>query len=417
MKYAVKDLKLAPQGRLKIEWAESHMPVLMEIRKRFAKEKPLEGIRIAACLHVTKETAGLVRTLKAGGAQVALCASNPLSTQDDVAAALADEGIPTYAIKGEDNDEYYRHINAILDTKPNITLDDGADVINAIHSKRPELLGEVIGGQEETTTGVIRLRAMAKAGALKYPVVAVNDTPTKHLFDNRYGTGQSTVDGIIRSTNLLLAGRALVVAGYGWCGRGVAMRARGHGARVIITEIDAVKALEARMDGYEVMPMLEAARLGDVFVTATGCKDVITGEHFALMREGAVLCNTGHFDCEINVPDLEKAAKGKRELRPQVVEYTLKDGRRLHLLAEGRLVNLSAAEGHPSEVMDQSFSDQALVSEYLVKSKGKLKAGVHEVPAEIDLQVATLKLTTWGVEIDRLTPEQRHYLSSWQEGT
>lgn len=417
MKYAVKDLKLAPAGKLKIQWAEEHMPVLSEIRRRFAKEKPLKGIRVGACLHVTKETAVLMRTLREGGAEVALCASNPLSTQDDVAAALAEEGAPVFAVKGESNEEYYKAIDAVLDARPNITLDDGADLINTIHSRRTDLLEDVIGGQEETTTGVIRLRAMSRAGELKYPVVAVNDTPTKHLFDNRYGTGQSTLDGIIRSTNLLLAGRTVVVAGYGWCGRGFAMRAKGMGAKVIITEVDAVKALEARMDGYEVMPMREAAKLGDVFVTATGCKDVVTKEHYALMRDGAILANTGHFDCEINVPDLEKYAKSKREIRPQVVEYTLNDGRRLHLLAEGRLVNLSAAEGHPAEVMDQSFSDQALVSEFLVNSKGKLKPGVHEVPKEIDDLVAKLKLKTWGVEIDRLTPEQEKYLQSWTEGT
>ncbi len=417
VKHAVKDLKLAPAGRLKIEWAEEHMPVLSEIRRRFAKEKPLEGVRIGACLHVTKETAVLMRALRDGGAGVALCASNPLSTQDDVAAALAEEGVPVFAVKGESNEEYYAHIGAVLDTGPNITLDDGADLINTIHSKRTELLQSVFGGQEETTTGVIRLRAMAKAGELKYPVVAVNDTPTKHLFDNRYGTGQSTLDGIIRSTNLLIAGRTVVVAGYGWCGRGFAMRAKGLGARVVITEVDAVKALEARMDGYDVMPMRDASKLGDVFVTATGCKDVITKEHYQLMRDGAVLANTGHFDCEINVPELQKLAKGKREIRPQVVEYTLKDGKRLHLLSDGRLVNLSAAEGHPAEVMDQSFSDQALVSEYLAKNKGRLKPGVHEVPKDIDDLVAKLKLKTWGVEIDRLTPEQEKYLSSWTEGT
>ncbi|MFH1107190.1 MAG: adenosylhomocysteinase [Candidatus Micrarchaeota archaeon] len=417
MKHSVKDIKLAPQGRLKIEWAEGHMPVLAEIRARFAKEKPLKGARIGACLHVTKETAVLMRTLNDGGAEVALCASNPLSTQDDVAAALAEEGMPVFAIKGESNKEYYEHIDAVLDMRPNISLDDGADLINAIHTKRTELLKDMIGGQEETTTGVIRLRAMAKAGELKYPVVAVNDTPTKHLFDNRYGTGQSTLDGIIRSTNLLIAGRTVVVAGYGWCGRGFALRAKGMGARVIVTEIDPVKGLEARMDGYEVMPMREAARLGDVFVTATGCRDVITTEHFKLVRDGAVLANTGHFDCEINVPELDKASKSKREIRPQVVEYTLQDGRRVNMLSEGRLVNLSAAEGHPSEVMDQSFSDQALVSEYLVKNRGKLKPGVHEVPTQIDDLVAKLKLKTWGVEIDVLTPEQRKYLEGWQEGT
>ncbi|MFH1199877.1 MAG: adenosylhomocysteinase [Candidatus Micrarchaeota archaeon] len=417
MNHAVKDIKLAAQGQLKIEWAESHMPVLAQIRARFAKEKPLKGVRIGACLHVTKETAVLVRTLIGGGAQVALCASNPLSTQDDVAAALAGEGIPVFAVKGESNDEYYSHLNSVLDLKPNITLDDGADLINTIHSKRKELLKDVFGGQEETTTGVIRLRAMAKAGALKYPVVAVNDTPTKHLFDNRYGTGQSTLDGVIRSTNLLIAGRTVVVAGYGWCGRGFALRARGMGARVIVTEIDPVKALEARMDGYEAMPMREAAKTGDVFVTATGCKDVLTAEHFALMPDGAVLANTGHFDCEINVPELEKAAKSSREIRPQVVEYLMKDGRKIHLLSAGRLVNLSAAEGHPSEVMDQSFSDQALVSEYLAKSRGKLAPGVHEVPKEIDDLVAKLKLKSWGIAIDVLTPAQKKYLDSWDEGT
>ncbi len=417
MGHMVKDLKLADEGRKKIGFAEEHMPVLKKIRERFEREKPLLGIKIGACLHVTKETAVLMRTLKAGGAEAALCASNPLSTQDDVAAALAEEGFPVFAIRGVDNAEYYKHLNAVLDLSPQITLDDGCDLISTIHSKRKELLKNVIGGQEETTTGVIRLRSMAKEGALKYPVVAVNDTPTKHMFDNVYGTGQSTIDGILRATNILLSGKTFVIAGYGHCGKGVAMRAKGLGAKVIVTEVDPVEALRAHFDGFLVMPMKEAARIGEVFVTLTGCKDVLTAEHFPLMREGAVICNSGHFDVEIDVKAMRKNAKSVETIRPNLEKISFANGKWAYLIGEGRLVNLAAAEGHPSEVMQQSFGCQALVSEFIVKNKGNLSVKVHEVPREIDDQVASLALEAWGMKIDKLTPEQKRYLESWQEGT
>jgi adenosylhomocysteinase len=418
--YKVKDISLAKQGSLNIEWAERDMPVLLQIRERFKREKPLKGLRIAACLHVTKETAVLARTLRAGGAEVALCGSNPLSTQDDVAAALAKEGFKVFAWRGETNEEYYQCLNKALEIGPNITLDDGADLISAIHSKRRELLKGVIAGQEETTTGVVRLRAMAKDKALRYPVIAVNDAKTKMMFDNRYGTGSSTIDGIMRATNVLLAGKNFVIAGYGWCGRGLAMRARGMGANVIVTEVDATKALEARMDGFRVMAMREASKVGDVFVTATGDVNVIAGKHFALMKDGAILANTGHFNVEICLPDLEKMKKGKRLIKPNVEEYVLKNGRRLYVLAQGRLVNLACAEGHPSEVMDMSFSNQALCCDYLAKlalAGRRLENRVYEVPGEIDEQVARLKLRAMGVEIDSLTEEQRKYLNSWEAGT
>jgi len=414
----VKDLGLAGKGRERIEWAAGEMGVLTLIRERFEKERPLEGIRIGACLHVTSETANLVETLKAGGAEVALCASNPLSTQDDVAAALCDQSrIDVFAIKGEDNDTYYRHINAVLDRRPHVTMDDGADLVSLLHREREEQIAEVIGGTEETTTGVIRLRAMAKDGALRYPIVSVNDADTKHLFDNRFGTGQSTVDAIMRSTNLLIAGRTVVVCGYGMCGRGVASRARGLGAKVVVTEVDPLPALEAAMEGYGVMPLREAARIGDVFVTVTGDRGVIRREHMEVMKDRAVLANAGHFDVEIDKAALEELAEGKRRIREFVDEYRLADGRRLHLLAEGRLVNLAAAEGHPAAVMDMSFANQALAVEWVVKNRGSLGAGVHPVPAEIDAEVARLKLRAMGVEIDELTPEQEEYLRSWEQGT
>jgi adenosylhomocysteinase len=415
--YKVKDLSLADQGRLKIEYAEGHMPVLMKIRKEFETAKPLRGLRVAAVLHVTKETAVLMRTLKAGGADVALAGSNPLSTQDDVAAALAKDGIKVFAWRGTTNDEYYWCLNKVLDTKPNVTMDDGADLVSTIHSKRMELMQNVIGGQEETTTGVIRLRAMAADGALKYPVVAVNDTPTKRMFDNHYGTGQSTLDGIIRSTNVLLAGKNFVVSGYGYCSSGIAKCAAGMGSNVIITEVDPTKALKATMDGFRVMPILEAARIGDIFVTATGDKSVIRGEHMILMKDGAILANSGHFNVEISVPDLEKVSVKKRKIRDNVEEFTKKDGKRLYFLAEGRLVNLAAAEGHPSEVMDMSFADQALVTKFLAEKGKGLQKRVHEVPEEIDRRVAKLKLESMGVRIDDLTSEQMQYLTSWKEGT
>ncbi len=417
MDYFVKDMKLAQQGKRNIELAEQQMPVLASVRKRYEKEKPLAGVRISACLHVTKETAVLMRTLVAGGGQVRLCASNPLSTQDDVAAALASEGIPTYAVKGMGNDDYYKCLNACLDLRPNITLDDGADLINAIHTKRRELLAEVIGGQEETTTGVIRLRAMAKEGALEFPVVAVNDTPTKHLFDNYYGTGQSTIDGILRATNVLLAGRTVVQVGYGQCGKGVAMRAHGLGAKVVVVEVDPVEALRAHMDGFDAMTMSDAAKVGDVFVTATGNKNVIRKEHFELLKDGAILCNTGHFNVEIDIPALEKMAVKREMVRPFMEKYYFKDGRRVYLLGEGRLINLAAAEGHPSAVMDLSFADQALVSEFLVKNKGRLSKGVVEVPAELDLQVAKMKLECEKCGLEYLTDEQIKYMAEWREGT
>ncbi|MEK6953369.1 MAG: adenosylhomocysteinase [Candidatus Micrarchaeota archaeon] len=417
MKHSVKDLLMAKDGLMKIEFAQEHMPVLMKIRERFTKEKPLKGLKIGACLHVTKETAVLMRTLRAGGAQVALCASNPLSTQDDVAAALASEGFEVHAIRGVDNTDYYKHLNAVLDTGPNITLDDGCDVISTIHSKRKELLKNVIGGQEETTTGVIRLRAMAKDGELKYPVIAVNDTPTKHMFDNYYGTGASTLDGIMRATNILMAGKTVVIAGYGYCGKGVALRASGMGAKVIVTEVEAVEGLRAHMDGFRVMKMRDAAKIGDIFITLTGCKDVITGAHYPEMKNGAIICNSGHFDVEIDVRGLRKTAKKYETVRPNLEKYTFANGKWLYLIGEGRLVNLAAAEGHSSEVMDLSFSDQALVSEYLAKNAKNLKAGVHEVPVEIDDWVAKLKLEALGAELDVLTQEQKKYLESWQEGT
>jgi adenosylhomocysteinase len=414
----VADLSLAERGRMRIEWAEGHMPVLREIRARFAKERPLAGLRIGACLHVTTETANLMRTLVAGGAEVAVCASNPLSTQDDVAAALCSEEIPTFAIKGEDNETYYLHLDAVLDRDPHITMDDGADLVSVLHSKRPEQAAKVLAGTEETTTGVIRLRQMAAEGVLRYPIVAVNDTPTKRLFDNRYGTGQSTLDGITRATNILWASTTVVICGFGYGGRGLAMRARGLGSQVIVCEVDAVKALEAVMEGYRVMPVADAARVGDVFITVTGDRDVIRREHFEVMRDGAILANTGHFDVEISKPGLEELAGGaRRRVRDHVDEYRLADGRRLYLLGEGRLINLAAAEGHPAVVMDMSFADQALSAEWVARNHAGLSKRVYDVPAEIDAEVARLKLATLGVAIDQLTPEQRAYLSSWQEGT
>ena len=419
MEYHVKDLSLADKGKDRIEWAEMDMPVLRkEIRERFVKEKPLKGIRIGACLHVTTETANLMRTLKEGGAEVYLCASNPLSTQDDVAAALVKHyEIPVFAIKGEDEKTYYQHIEAVLSKSPHLTMDDGADLISTLHKNHPEFLENVIGGTEETTTGVIRLKAMAKDGALKYPVIAVNEALTKHLFDNRYGTGQSTIDGILRATNRLLSGSVFVVAGYGWCGKGVAMRARGMGAEVIVTEVDPIKAIEARMDGFRVMPMSEAAKCGDIFCTVTGNINVIREEHFKLMKDGAIVSNSGHFNVEIDIPALERMAVKKRKVRDFVEEYTLEDGRRIYLLAEGRLVNLSAAEGHPASVMDMSFANQALSAEYLVKEGKNLKPDVYVVPKHIDNQVAELKLKAMGIEIDQLTKEQIEYLNSWEMGT
>ena len=418
MNYDVKDLNLAAAGRLRIEWADRTMPVLRQIRERFAQEQPLKGVRIAACLHVTTETGNLMRTLVAGGADAALCASNPLSTQDEVAAALVGEyGVPTFAIKGEDSEIYYKHINATLDTMPNLTMDDGADLVTTIFSQRSELIPQILGGTEETTTGVIRLKSMAANHVLKYPIVAVNDAQTKHMFDNRYGTGQSTVDGIIRSTNVLMAGTRFVVIGYGWCGRGIAMRARGLGARVIVVEIDAVKAIEAVMDGYDVMPIAEAAKVGDVFVTVTGNKNVIRKEHFESMKDGSIVCNSGHFNVELDIPGLASLATAVREVRPFVREYRLADGRVVFLLADGRLINLSAAEGHPAAVMDMSFANQALSAEFLVKHGRSLERKVYSVPTEIDQEIARLKLASMGLSIDTLTPEQEEYLRSWQEGT
>jgi adenosylhomocysteinase len=414
----VKDIALAQKGQARIEWADQEMRVLAQIRERFEKEKPLQGIRIGACLHVTTETANLMRTLVAGGADVSLCASNPLSTQDDAAAALCEhEGIDVFAIKGEDNETYYRHINAVLDHHPHLTMDDGCDLVTMLHQERPDQLKEIVAGTEETTTGVIRLRAMAADGVLAYPIVAVNDADTKHLFDNRFGTGQSTIDGIIRATNLLLAGRTIVVCGYGQCGRGVASRARGLGARVVVTEVDPLRALEAVMEGYEAMPGREAARIGDIFITVTGDMSVLTREHFELMKDGAVLANSGHFDSEIDKVALSDMATNVRRIREFVDEYQLEDGRRLNLLGEGRLVNLAAAEGHPAAVMDMSFANQALVVEWIVKSAKELEARVYGVPEVIDKEVARLKLAAMGVEIDQLTEEQAAYLSSWQHGT
>ncbi|HDY69544.1 MAG TPA: adenosylhomocysteinase [Actinobacteria bacterium] len=414
----VKDLSLAEQGKVKIELIDKRMAVLASIRERFEKEKPLEGKRVSACLHVTTETANLVRTLKAGGADVVLCASNPLSTQDDVAAALMTEyGISTYAIKGEDNDTYYRHITAAVDHHPQITMDDGADVIGVLHAERPDQLKEVLAGTEETTTGVIRLRSMEADGVLKFPVVAVNEASTKHLFDNRYGTGQSTIDGIIRATNMLLAGLDMVICGYGWCGRGIAMRADGMGSRVTVVEVNPLRALEAVMDGYQVKTIAEAAAYGDLFITATGDKHVIRGEHMELMKDGAIVANTGHFNVEIDIPALEKMATARRTVREFMEEFTLPDGRVLYLLAEGRLVNLSAAEGHPGQVMDMSFANQALAAEYIVKNADSLENKVYSVPKDIDDYIAALKLKTMGIHIDRLTTEQEKYLASWDEGT
>ncbi|HXW13974.1 MAG TPA: adenosylhomocysteinase [Terriglobia bacterium] len=414
----VKDINLAAKGKLRIEWANQWMPVLQMIRKRFLKEQPLKGIRISACLHVTTETANLAITLHDGGADVVLCASNPLSTQDDVAASLVkDYGIPTYAIKGEDKDTYYSHIVSALDHKPQITMDDGADLVTMILTKRQDLVPGVLGGTEETTTGVIRLRSMANDGMLKFPIVAVNDADTKHFFDNRYGTGQSTLDGILRATNLLFAGLRVVVCGYGWCGRGLAMRAKGLGSDVIITETNPTKALEAVMDGFRVMPLAEAAKLGDVFITVTGNKSVVAGQHFRLMKDGAVVANSGHFNVEIDIPALEKLAVSKRQTREFVDEYTLRGGKKIYLLGEGRLINLAAAEGHPAVVMDMSFADQALSVEYMVKNAEKLEAKVYPVPADIDQNVAKLKLESLGVSIDTLTREQAKYLASWSEGT
>jgi len=414
----VKDIALADAGKRKIEWAQQQMPVLQIIRKRFIKEQPLKGLRVSACLHVTSETANLMITLRDGGADVVLCASNPLSTQDEVAASLnRDFNIPTYAIKGEDNDTYYSHLRSALEHQPQMTMDDGADLVTMLLTKRTDLVANVIAGTEETTTGVIRLRAMAKDGTLKYPVIAVNDAQTKHFFDNRYGTGQSTLDGVIRATNLLLAGLKVVIAGYGWCGRGVAMRAKGHGADVIITEIDPVKGIEAVMDGFRVLPMADAAKEGDVFITVTGNKNVIRAEHFEQLKSGAVICNSGHFNVEIDIPALERLSSSKREVRPLVDEFQLKDGRRICLIAEGRLVNLATAEGHPASVMDMSFANQALSAEYLVKNHRELKAQVYVVPEHLDKEIARLKLESMGHKLDKLTPEQELYLASWQEGT
>jgi len=419
MKYDVKDLALAKKGALRIEWARNSMPVLKLITERFKKEKPLAGIKAACCLHVTTETAVLMEVLKAGGAEILLCASNPLSTQDDVAAALVkDLKIAVFAIKGEDTKTYYSHIKSVLSSRPDITMDDGADLVSTIH-QNPELyrLADIIGGTEETTTGVIRLRAMAQQGKLGYPIIAVNDAQTKHLFDNRYGTGQSTLDGITRATNKLLAGSVFVVCGYGWCGKGTAMRARGMGARVVVIEVDPLKALEATMDGFEMMPIAEAAKIGDVFVTITGDIHVIRKEHFAVMKDGAVVANSGHFNVELDIESLEKISKSKRTIRDFTEEYVLSNGRRIYLLAEGRLINLAAAEGHPAQVMDMSFANQALGAEYIVKNRKGMKNDVYKVPEDIDLNIAALKLKSMGIKIDTLTAEQKKYLSSWEMGT
>jgi adenosylhomocysteinase len=417
-RHNVKDLSLAPEGIRRIEWADRQMPVLAAIRERFETEQPLAGYRIAACLHVTSETANLMRALRAGGADIVLCASNPLSTQDDVAAALVEEfDIAVFAIKGEDNDTYYSHIEAAVDHKPQLTMDDGADVIGVLHSHRREQLGDILGGMEETTTGVIRLKALERDGALGFPVIAVNDANTKHMFDNRYGTGQSTIDGIIRATNVLLAGRKFIISGYGWVGKGVALRARGMGAHVIVTEVDPLRALEATMDGFEVLPMDRAAEVGDIFCTATGDKAVITREHMERMKDGAILVNTGHFNVEIEIPALRALARETRMARELVEEFELADGKRLYLVAEGRLVNLSSAEGHPAAVMDMSFANQALCAEYVVNNSASLDRKVYPVPSEIDEEIARLKLETLGIEIDTLSEEQAKYLASWDEGT
>ncbi len=418
MEYDVKDLSLAGKGKLRIEWAERQMPVLRSIRERFEKEKPLKGLTISACLHVTTETANLMRTLKAGGADTYLAASNPLSTQDDVASSLVEDyGIPTFSIKGEDNDTYYKHINSVLDVKPQITMDDGADLISILHSERKDQTGDVIGGTEETTTGVIRLKAMSEQGVLLFPVIAVNDALTKHFFDNRYGTGQSTIDGILRATNVLLAGKNFVVTGYGWCGRGVAMRAAGMGANVTIVEVDPLRALEAVMDGYRVMPSVEAAKIADMWVTVTGDIHVLRKEHFENMKDGVIIANSGHFNVEIDIEALESLSISKREVRDFVDEYKMSDGRKLHLLAEGRLVNLSSAEGHPASVMDMSFANQSLGAEYVKKEGANLERKVYSVPEEIDKEIARLKLHELGINIDELTAEQEKYLASWEMGT
>jgi adenosylhomocysteinase len=417
MDYHVKDKALADHGKLRIEWAGREMPVMKLIQKRFTKDKPFKGIRISGCLHITTETANLGLTLKEGGAELVLCASNPLSTQDDVAAALVEYGIPTFAIKGEDNKTYYQHIVSALKHKPNLTVDDGADLVSTIHQEKGHLISDIIGGTEETTTGVIRLRNMAGENKLRYPIVAVNDARTKHFFDNRYGTGQSTIDGITRATNILWAGKKVVVCGYGWCGRGIALRAQGLGAQVIVTEVDPISALEAAMDGYQVMPIMAAAKTGDIFITVTGDINVINEAHFAELKDGAILANSGHFNVEINILALERLAKAKRQVRPFVDEYTLLDERRIFLLGEGRLINLAAAEGHPASVMDMSFANQALCLEHLVKTKGRLKPGVYPVPEEIDREIGRLKLKAMNIKIDSLTREQKKYLESWESGT
>jgi adenosylhomocysteinase len=415
--YDIKDPALAPEGKLRIDWAGKEMPVVRSIKERFSREKPLKGVRISACLHVTTETANLALALQEGGAEVILCASNPLSTQDDVTAALVEYGIPVNAIKGEDNDTYYRHIVTALEHKPHITMDDGADLVSTLHKDYPELAAGVIGGTEETTTGVIRLRNMARAGKLVYPIIAVNDAQTKHFFDNRYGTGQSTIDGITRATNVLWAGRHVVVCGYGWCGKGIARRAQGLGAHVIVTEVQPIAALEAAMDGFRVMPLLKACEVGEVFITITGDTHVIDEAHILQMRDGAILANSGHFNVEINITALERLAKSKRRIRPSVDEYTLKDGRSIYLLGEGRLINLAAAEGHPASVMDMSFANQALCLEYLTRMKGQLKPAVYAVPEDIDQEVGRLKLASMNITIDSLTRQQQDYLASWEEGT
>jgi adenosylhomocysteinase len=418
IEHDVKDLELATGGRYRIDWAEQEMPVLRQILERFEKEKPLAGIRVSACLHVTTETANLMKALQAGGADVVLTASNPLSTQDDVAASLvAHNEIPVYAIKGEDNETYYKHLNAALDHKPHITMDDGADLVGTVHKDRPELMEDIMAGTEETTTGVIRLRAMANDGALKFPVIAVNDSDTKHLFDNRYGTGQSTLDGIIRATNILIAGRVVVVAGYGWCSRGIAMRAAGHGANVVVTEVNPMRALEAVMDGYRVMPMEEAAKIGNIFISATGDINVIDTHHFAVMKHGAIVANSGHFNVEINLAGLaEMASEGPNLVRPFVEEYKV-DGRSIYILGEGRLINLSAAEGHPASVMDMSFANQALGAEYIINNIANMKSEVYTIPADVDMEIARLKLVAMGIGIDTLTDQQETYLNQWQDGT
>ncbi len=413
----IKDPSLAREGELRTEWAEREMPVLRSIRERFEKEKPLDGIRVAGCLHITSETANLVRTLVAGGADVTMCASNPLSTQDDVAAYLVSRGIPTFAIKGEDNDTYNKHITAALDTRPQLTMDDGADLVAELHGARTDLLPDIIGGMEETTTGVIRLNALSEQGKLKFPIVAVNDSDTKHMFDNRYGTGQSSLDGIIRATNVLITGKSVVTIGYGWCGRGFADRAKGMGARTIVCEVDPVRALEAVMDGHQVMPMSEAAKIGDIFLTVTGGKHAIDGPHFDNMKDGAIIANSGHFDVEINVDALEERAETKRQVREFVGEYTLEDGRKINLQAEGRLDNLSAAEGHPSSVMDMSFANQALAAEYMINNYTTMEPSVYTLPKEIDKEIASIKLTAMGMGFDTLTDEQDKYLRSWELGT